>query len=281
MHKMYNYRLEHIETTYYHIETTKRISAKQASEGIQFFNSALYHLKNHIVKHGFSSVDEEINFFKKIKVEPMSRLFYYSDVYACELLMPKIGVSSQLSFLKKKIKRINKFFTKHCDFIQYMEQELTKFDQQYFTREFQVFPILSIIELSYLDPAFFTSHDILWARIKGKYNFIKYLNTLLNEIEHNEQPEQRKISTKSLEWTASKTSLVELIYALQASNAINNGNEDIKAIAQAFEQLFDLTLDNIYKTYSEIKIRKKNKSTFLNKLITRFQDKINSENDLS
>lgn len=160
-----------------------------------------------------------------------------------------------------------------------MEQELTKFDQQYFTREFQVFPILSIIELSYLDSAFFTSHDILWARIKGKYNFIKYLNTLLNEIEHNEQPEQRKISTKSLEWTASKTSLVELIYALQASNAINNGNEDIKAIAQAFEQLFDLTLDNIYKTYSEIKIRKKNRSTFLNKLITRFQDKINSENE--
>ena len=160
----------------------ERISLKKSNEGIHLCNNALYLLKEIVEEHGFDNSKAEIHFFKSIKSEPLSLLVYFSEVRSCELLMPKIGVNNQLSFLKKKIRRINKFFNHNWDFVHYMEQELNYLDNQYFTRENQQFPVYALPEACYLDPKFFTSKDMLWARIRGMNRFSLYVKNLIKEI---------------------------------------------------------------------------------------------------
>jgi hypothetical protein len=192
--------------------------------------------------------------------------------------MPKIGLGNQLSFLEKKIKRINKFFNRNWDFVHYMEQELTYLDVQYFTRSNQIFPLYSLPESCYLDPKFFTSHDMLWARIKGLNMFVIYLQGFMHKLKLQKHKSLQYVRPKrALVWSASKAALTELIYALYSSSAINNGKEDIKGIASAFEELFNIRLDNIYKTYAEIKTRKDSKTRFLEELILRFNNKVHED----
>ncbi|QLE01998.1 RteC domain-containing protein [Galbibacter sp. BG1] len=262
------------------IQSEKRISLKKSNEGIHLCNNTLYLLKGIVEKHGFGHIEEEIYFFKKVKAEPLSYLVYFSEVRSCELLMPKIGVNNQLSFLKKKIRRINKFFNRNWDFVHYMEQELNYLDKQYFTRENQEFPVYALPEACYLDPKFFTSKDMLWARIKGMNHFSTYIKNLIKEIElQGKKRHPQGHFAKPLHWTSSKAALTELIYALYATKAINNGHDDIKSIAANFEMLFDIKLDNLYKTYFEIKARKGRRSRFLEELAERFNEKMENDDD--
>src|SRR5690606_17492413 len=264
------------------IQSEKRMSLKKSNKGIHLCNNALYLLKEIVEHHGFKNVKEEIHFFKKIKAEPLSFLVYFSEVRSCELLMPKIGVNNQLSFLKKKIRRINKFFNRNWDFVHYMEQELNYLDKQYFTRENREFPVYALPEACYLDPKFFTSKDMLWARVKGMNHFIVYVKSLIKEIGlQNKQRHPQQQFAKPLQWTSSKAALTELIYALYVTKAVNNGKDDIKSIATNFEMLFDINLDNLYKTYFEIKARKGRRTRFLEELAERFNEKMENDDDFS
>jgi hypothetical protein len=83
----------------------------------------------------------------------------------------------------------------------------------------------------------------------------------------------------SLKWTATKTDLIELIYALQASGAIKDGRAGIKEMATACEQMFDLELGNYYKTYVEIRARKYNRASFMTTLKSTLEKKMNQDDE--
>lgn len=82
---------------------------------------------------------------------------------------------------------------------------------------------------------------------------------------------------KCLKWTASKTDLIELIYALQTSGAIEDGMEPMKVMASACEKIFNIKLGNFYRTYLEIKERKNDRTKFLDKMKTTLINKMNTE----
>lgn len=67
-------------------------------------------------------------------------------------------------------------------------------------------------------------------------------------------------------WTANKTDLIELIYALQSSGAINSGTADIKEVASACEHIFNIDLGDFYRTFLEIKSRKINQTKFIDNI---------------
>ncbi|MCG2462578.1 RteC domain-containing protein [Flavobacteriaceae bacterium F89] len=278
---MFTNEIKNFQKKLKQLTAKKRFSLLEANQGIHLCNNTLYLLRKIVERHQFDNPDDEITFFKSIKAEPLSYLVYFNEVRSCELLLPKIGLDNQLAFLKKRMQRVNKFFNKNWDVVHYMEQNLSYLDQQYFTRQNQIFPLYAIPEACYLDPIFFTSHDMLWARIKGMNLFIAYLLNVIQQV----KSEKRKVSQygkprKALVWSASKAALTELIYALYSSSVVNNGKEDIKGIATAFEELFNIKLDNIYKTYSEIKTRKDSKTRFLEELIIRFNKKVYDDDDL-
>ncbi len=75
-------------------------------------------------------------------------------------------------------------------------------------------------------------------------------------------------------WTGSKTDLVELLYALHASEFINGGTVDIKEMASHFEHFYNVDLGNYYHTFIEIRSRKTSRTRFLDRLIELLQQRM-------
>ncbi|HEX7691386.1 MAG TPA: RteC domain-containing protein [Sediminibacterium sp.] len=69
----------------------------------------------------------------------------------------------------------------------------------------------------------------------------------------------------AIQWTLSKTDLIELIYALHNSSAFNKGKVTIAHIVRAFEQCFHIRLGNTSMTFQEI-LRRKSSTVFLDRL---------------
>jgi hypothetical protein len=67
-------------------------------------------------------------------------------------------------------------------------------------------------------------------------------------------------------WTETKIAYVELVYALQGTGAINNGNVDIKDLAGYMGKAFNIDVEDVYRTFIEIKTRKKESTVFIEKL---------------
>ena len=89
----------------------------------------------------------------------------------------------------------------------------------------------------------------------------------------------KKVSNNSLKWTASKTALTELIYALYSQSVFNNGNTDIKLIAKAFEDAFNIELGDFYHTFMELKARKMNRTKFLDNLCEALIKKMDEQDE--
>jgi hypothetical protein len=67
----------------------------------------------------------------------------------------------------------------------------------------------------------------------------------------------------SLNWTGKKSDAVELLFALHAAGSINGGQVDIKKLASAFEQFFNVQLGNYYDFVKKIRMRKGNQTSYL------------------
>lgn len=250
---------------------------KKANEGIQLCNKTLSLLKDKVEQHDFENVPDEIEFFKNHKPIPMSYLIYFTEVRSCELRMPKAGTSYKIEFLQKELKKVNKFFYKNADFVHYMEQGYSYLDHQFFTRnQRNNFPFTPMTDY-YQFPEFSTAQDMLWSKVKAMYRFIHYIREALKQLQVNDVHIFEEKKHKVLIWTAPKTALIELIYALYSNGAINHGTADINTITSSFEDFFNIKLDNVYKTYSEIKDRKSSKTKFLEELMLNLQYKINKE----
>jgi hypothetical protein len=252
---------------------------KKATGGIDLCNKTVSKLKEIMEQNDFETVPDEIDFFKNIKPLPMSYLIYYTEVRSCELRKPKTGTSYQIEFFEKEMRKINKFFSRNRDFVNYMEQGNSYIDHQFFTRNpGNNFPFTPMTDY-YQYPEFSSSHDMLWSKIKAMYRFIHYIRESMQKLNAGNEILFEEKKHKVLAWTAPKTALTELIYALHSNGALNYGAADINTIAASFEDFFNIKIDNIYKTYTEIKERKSSRTKFLEELMVNLRQKMNEEDE--
>lgn len=249
-------------------------------KGIELCNNILSELNEIIEREDFETVADEIYFFKEIKPAVMSYLIYFTEVRSCEIRKPKAGTSFQVRFFEKEIKKVNKFFYRNVDFSHYMELGHTYLDHQLFTRDVRNGFLFSPLSNYYQLPEFTTSHDMLWAKIKAMHRLLHYIRKSQEGLKVGQDLLNREKRPKILLWTSSKTALTELIYALYSDGAINHGTADLSTITSTFEDFFNIKLENVYKTYSEIKGRKGSKTKFLEELMLNLQQKISREDSL-
>ncbi len=246
--------------------TTKDI-IKQADISITLCRNLLSTFKKEVINKGFDSIEEEIEFFKKIKQVALVQLIYYSEVRSFEIQLPKANYSAQRKFIKKKINKLNRFFLYNMDFAQYIEAGYNHFDEQYFTRNFLENYYITSSKFYFQDPDFSTPRDMLLGKLKGYNSLLIYLQNRLIDIAKIPKKGSLEINNLlNLQWTSTKADLTELIYALHHSKVINNGNIGIKEIAIAMQQLLQFDLGDFYKIYSEIKTRKISRTKFLDEL---------------
>lgn len=254
-------------------------SLKKADTGIRLCNNTLSQFHNRIEKEDLESAEAEIDFFRNIKPIPMSYLIYFTEVRSCEINIPKTGTRHKIRFLEKEVKKINKFFSQNNDFVNYMEQSHNYLDHQFFTRNnLDNFPFAPTINY-YQYPEFSTSHDMLWAKVQSMYRFIHYIREGLQRLQRGNKNIYAERQPKLLLWSGTKTSLVELIYAIHANGDLNNGAVELRRVTSAFEDFFNIKLDNFYKTYSEMKSRKGSRSKYLDDLRTHLEAKMTRDDE--
>jgi len=269
--------IEKFTTQMYSLKEENGKPLEKAIQGISLCNKALSKLKRFVEKKDFETIPSEIYFFKSIKTVPMSYLIYFTELRTCELQKPKAGIQYQVNFLEKELKKINKFFYRNSDFVYYMELGHTYLDHQFFSRtdrpEFPVSPLADYYQF----PEFSTSHDMLWSKVKAMNKLIHHIRQTLERLKPGKHKEWQNKQHEVLVWTAPKTALIELIYALYSVNSLNHGAADLSTITSSFEDFFNIKLNQIYKTYSEMKERRGSQTKFLDELSIHLKHKMDKE----
>jgi hypothetical protein len=248
--------------------------------GIDLCYQTFNQINELLVQLKFNNEDEEIFFFKHLKPIPDATLNYLVHIQKFEIEKPKINNQIITKYIHCHIKNLNLFLSNYSYFIHYMEQNQTHLDQLLFTRQSARKIMPNLFNHNLIPRSFETPHQMLWGRIKGAIMMTNYLNNCATTLDNCNQINRNPNGNQKLYWTASKTDLIEIIYALFSNGAFNRGNADINAIASAFENLCNVKLDNVYKTYSEIKARKNSQTKFLEQLIISLQQKISREDGL-
>jgi hypothetical protein len=209
-------------------------------------------LKEFVVKYKFKSLMEEIEFFKTIKPQFASQLFYYKKLFKFKLFESYNSKVARLKYYNSQLKRLEDFMSKHSEFYHYIFSGSQGYDDRYFSRTKSGQSVI-------LDERFSTSFDNKLSRILSNELVKDYLLKAIQEIE---QP-TAELEKSDLTWTGGKTDLIELIYALQASEVFNKGNAGLKQIASRFEIFFNISLGQYYRVFQEIRLRKKSQTAFL------------------
>ena len=85
---------------------------------------------------------------------------------------------------------------------------------------------------------------------------------------------------QKLRWTGKATDLVELLYALDTCDCINNGEIGVEELADALSELFGIEIKNCYNVYMNMKRRKDDSRTYF---LDELREKLNKrmvESDL-
>ena len=85
---------------------------------------------------------------------------------------------------------------------------------------------------------------------------------------------------QKLRWTGKSTDLVELLYALDTCDCINNGKIGVEELSDAFSEIFSVEVKNCYNVYMNMKRRKDDSRTYF---LDELREKLNKrmvESDL-
>jgi hypothetical protein len=248
-------------------------SKKSVDAGMQ----AMKELREYIIAKPFKTQEEEIFFFKETKPLFQCQLVYWLKVLNYELSKPTGTCTDIEAYILTELHSLKLFFDNNIDFYRYWRSGQKHMDEQYFSRGKNVLQIDIDIELLDTDPQFSSSHDSKLSRLFAHEMLADFLNSELETLSGNNQVRTAPGSDDLfINWTASKSGLIELMYACKSCGAFNHGKASINQIADLFERIFNIKLGNYYRTFQEIRIRKKGRTIFLDqmreKLIARMDD---------
>jgi len=269
MRKVILNHISNFETQIDILETNVENLIEKAEKGIKISKDMLRILRDIIFDSTFKSSAEEIDFFKNIKPKVYNKLIYYVKLFNIESKRPRGSSKSQRKYFDNEIERLQAYFNDNLEFYQYFRRGGSSLDSQYFIRGKDDIRLNPDNFHFFTDEKFSTSHDSTVATILAYDMLIIHLKQEIDKLENNNGMEttiQPFRKQSKLFWTGHKTDLIELIYALHSSGAVNSGTADIKELAATCEQIFNIDLGNYYHTFIEIRSRKSNNTKFIDKL---------------
>jgi len=265
-----------------HIQKTDLKNIVSLNKGISISKECLYNLRLKIREmNNFPDSKSEINFFKNDKPFVLGYLKYFVNLHAYMMEKPTADITKQRKFIHKRLEKLEECKKKQLNFWNYYKHNEVSLDYIYFIRGNNDLDIVNDSSRHFSDPEFSTSHDNLVGKFIAYDLLVNFYNEellLLKKIESGSYTEETNPAIlNNLSWTATKTDLIEIIYALQASGAIRNGQAEISKMANVCSTLFDMDLGNVYKTYSEIKNREIDRTKFIDKLKISLETRMNYE----
>ena len=226
----------------------------------------LAELKRYVLEHPFRNTEEELCFFKTIKPKVLSQLIYHNSVFRIETKKPNGGEKIVRKFYEGQLAKLKNYFEDNLEFYKYYRTGSTYSDEHYFVRGKYNIKLSLDSYFFESDHSFTTSHDYKVAKIIANDQLQVYLENEVTNIYKTHSREEKAMLLSGLKWTASKVSLIELLYSLHAEGVFNNGAVDLKEVAENFEKIFNIDLGQFHRVFLEIRIRKSSKTKFLDNL---------------
>jgi len=239
------------------------------------FTTAITKLNEKLIDYKFSSIEEEISFFKYAKPRLLTEQHY--SYHRTKKLRDCQNLSKDATdeYVRYQIQRIDAFFSAHKDFNTYLSLDEAHYDKNYFTRLSK--RSKSNVGHYMVDKDFRTTCEkgLIISKMRSKKRLSIYFQSLLKNEPDKHTPNGH-ILIKTQDWNASHTDLVELIYALKAAGCLNSS---ISNISEAFTQFFGISSIDTYKTWSRIRGRKNNSTRLISKLLEALVKQIEEENE--
>jgi hypothetical protein len=198
---------------------------------------------------------EQIHFNKIIQPRILSLQILYRWLTQWYSQEP-VDIQEVQGHYKRVLQQLTDFHAEHRELVRYCRSGETHLDEIYFAAPYQT----SV--LPYDSPIY------QWATYLAYQQLHSRISQGIAQHRSTEQNEQ------GLTWTASKTNLIELLYALHTTGVVNEGKSDLKQMAEAFEQWFHVSLGNYYRVFQDIRLRKINQTVFLDQLKEKFLQRV-------
>lgn len=238
---------------------------------------SLNEMRKLVIKNGFQDQEEEIHFFKHVKPKVFGKYIYYYKLFEIESLRHNASKKFQIKYLNQVLKNMHRYLEENMQFCQYHWGNKNYLDHLYFVRDKSNYRIHFNNLCNLLDYKFSTVHDTTVSSIMAYEKLIKYIDNEMDTLKYGNPKDKTPFLSKA-KWTGSNVALVELIYALHSLKVVNNGNIEIKELAEIFEKMFNIKLDEYYRAFSDIQMRKTNRTKFLDMLKDALNKRIDEAN---
>ncbi|WP_343668424.1 RteC domain-containing protein [Chitinophaga sp.] len=232
----------------------------RARSATRFVGQILAELKTYIISYQFADEEEEIEFFKNIFPEFNSLLIFNTLVTDIEMRVPEAERQLQRHFYKDELQTVHFYFKRNSEAYAYYRSLATHSDRQYFLRATAAEQPLLDEHAPHYDPRFYTAMTYRFATIKAHGLLRTYIEGRIDTIEGKTIQIPHPLHFK-----LRKVYLAELIFALEAVKAF--GNLSTRIVVETICRDWNCSIANIYKTYEEICLRKKEKFPFLKMLL--------------
>lgn len=249
--------------------------SEEAYQMTLFLKEMLCEIKSQILRDGFANEQQEIDFFKNIKPNILGKLIYYNKVFRIETTCPVSNGKIHQSYYENLLKALKSEYKESIcneDFYRYYRAGRTDRDHSYF-RLGQINYHDGLKSAVFeIDLSFSTYFDNKIAHIVANELLYTYVLTKINPEENPDTILQNLDANKDISWTNSQNALIELIYALYASNSIAHGKVGIRKLALIFQVLFRTPLNDIHHSFHRMKTRSGSRTAFLDQLKTSLEE---------
>ncbi|MGO3238816.1 MAG: RteC domain-containing protein [Sphingobacteriaceae bacterium] len=244
-------------------------TGEEAYQMTLFLNEMLGSIKAKVLQDSFPGEQQEIDFFKNIKPQILGKLIYYNKVFRIETTCPVSNGEIHQSYYENLLKTLKSEYKESIcneDFYRYYRAGRTDRDHTYFR----------LGQINYhdglksgvfeIDLSFSTYYDNKIAHIIANELLYTYMITKINPEENPDLVLLNADANKDISWTNSQNALIELIYALYASNSVAFGKIGIRKLALIFQVLFRTPLNDIHHSFHRMKTRAGSRTAFLDQL---------------
>lgn len=262
----------------------KVIEIEKLNNCIEITRKYLNDLRQLVREEGFKNDQEEIYFFKHQKPSIHGNIKFFAMQRTYRISTKTNGNSQKKEYIQSILTKLGSKRNDYPEFYRYFQLKDTSLDNIYFRRGYT--NLDAYINTAHFDkdPDFSTDYDFKVAEIKAFELISKFFQNELIEFKmQNIIPKYVEVKPKIMEdisWTGSKTDLIELVYSLHASDAIKNGNANLKKMMDVTSLVFNIDLGNYHNTYIQIKDRKNDQTKFLDNLKSDLLRRIDIEDKL-
>lgn len=246
-----------------------------ARNSIDICVRAMKQLKDFILLNEFPSVEQEIDFFKRIKPSFQCHLIFYTDLFQMLLKKPFSKVN-EAQYFQNELKQIKYFFKNNLDFIKYYRSGAVNLDFQFFTRAGALSAIQFHPRFLDVDTKFSSLNDYLVARVWASEKIAGYFESQMTGL----KPDSNSLPGNPLLWTDPKMALYELGYIIKSKGSCNNGKATVGEIIEVLGIAFNIKLDrNHTRSFQQILFRQEGPTAYIDAAVKDYLSYIDRLND--